>query len=135
MKKTLLIIAAFIAVVSINACSKPNNGGDDNKKAEITVAKDHLVTWFDFEGSAADKLGKLTVNKATHQFTAARNGKALQGVEGGYLLYDVPADSKLLTMKAFTVSMWLKQVPIPSDQVPVPCYFEFVVVNRQRTGI
>ena len=133
MKKIITIFAAALAIAAVVSCNKDNKGGDENGgKADITVAKDNLVAWFPFEGNGVDKVANLTPLAAkegfkSHEFTANRNGKALQGVAGGYLLYDLPEASKLRSLEQISIAMWLNQAPIPTTQAPVPCFFEWVV--------
>ena len=122
-----MFAAIAAALVSFSSCKKDNGQTDDKSgKTEITVAKDALIAHFNFEGNAEDQVAGLKPKQEKAEYTAKRNGKALKGIAGGVLLYDVPADSKLKSATSITIAMWLKQAPIPTSQAPVPCFFEFV---------
>ena len=125
MKKYFFLSA--IALVAFAACDpedKTPTGA--NGKAEITVAKDALVAYIPME-SATPEVGDFTLasegeGKADN-FKAGRTGKAYYGTVNSYLAYDLGANCPLKTLKAFTVSLWLKQAEIDYDHAPVPMYF------------
>ena len=129
MKKFFMIGAAALAFCAIS-CNKDNgeNGGNGgSKKQEITVAKDALVFYQSFENENAT-VGDVTLNTkgecTADNFVQGRNGKCFQGGENQYLLYDVAENSAIRTMKAFTLSAWVKQPEIPRAQAPTPLYFQ-----------
>ncbi len=127
MKRFLYFSCAFALVLSLASCKK--SGSDDNnsgsgKTDPSSVAKEALVAYIPFDGDGVEKIANITPKTEKVTFTDARRGKGLKGAEGGYLLYNLPADSPIRSLKAYSVAFWLKQAAIPSDQVPVPMYFE-----------
>jgi hypothetical protein len=137
MKKNFLFIA-FIALfigLSFNSCSKddtpdPNAGKTDPS----TIATANLVAYFPFEGNGNDQIGNLTpAQQEKASFPTGRRGKAYQGTGSAgtnsdagdlsYLMYNLSANSKLKTMKAFTSSMWLKLSPT-ADGGPEPMIYQ-----------
>ena len=122
MKKVFLIITAMAAMIAV-ACN-PENQKKNDPAGGVDVGTDALVAYFPFDGDAVCKKTALTPKTATVDFVAGRRNKCLQGKDGAYVLWELPADSPLKSMNALTVSMWLKQAPIPSEEVPVPLFLE-----------
>ena len=141
MKKRFLFIA-FIALfigLSFNSCSKDdnNNPSDNGKIDPSTIATSNLIAYFAFEGNGNDDIGKLTPsNTSTTKvtFPDGRRGKCFQGADDGLksgLLYTLPANSKLKTLKAFSFSLWAKMVPNTAATTDVP---EQMVFQMDGTG-
>ena len=125
MKKVFVLSAiALAALVSCNTEPKEETGA--NGKAVIKVAEDALVAYLPME-SATPEVGDLTLasqgSGTDANFKAGRTGKAYFGTVDSYLAYDLGASSPLKDLKAFTVSLWLKQSEIDYDHAPVPMYF------------
>lgn len=131
MKKIFTIAMAALAITAMS-CQKDNTGNDnggDNGKKEITVAKDALVAYFPFEDENEVAAGLTLAQKGKTgeaNFVAGRTGKCFQGGEDVFLLYDLPENSPISGLKAYTVSMWVNQVEIPQEQVPTPLYFSIL---------
>ena len=140
MKKNLLFIA-FIALfigLAFSSCKKDDNDNpDDGKIDPSTIATSNLIAYFSFEGNGNDAIGNMTPSNAsttTVTFPDGRRGKCFQGTDNGLksgLLYTLPASSKLKTLKAFTVSLWLKMVPNTAATTDVP---EQMVFHMDGTG-
>jgi hypothetical protein len=135
MKKNLLFIAiiALFASLSFSACSDNENGGGDGKVDPNTIATANLIAHFPFEGNGVDRINNLTptnANTTLISFPAGRRGKCFQGNANGDaasgLLYTLPANSKLKTLKAFTISLWVKLVPntIATTDAPEQMVFQ-----------
>jgi len=135
MKKNYLFIA-FIALViglSFGSCSKDDNNGSNNGKIDPgTVATSNLIAYFPFDGNGNDKISNMTpsnTSTTTVTFPAGRRGQCFQGTADGLksgLLYTLPANSKLKTLKAFSVSIWAKMVPntLATTDVPEQMLFQ-----------
>ena len=123
MKKVLFIIAAAAVAASVVSCD-PEEQKKKDPAGGVDVAKEALVAYFPFDETAADKVSKMEPKTATVEYVAGRRGKCIQGKENAYILYELPADSPLKSMKAISVSMWLKQAPIPAEEAPVPLFME-----------
>ena len=124
MKKVFVICACALAVLV--SCKPDNNTPTGaNGKAEITVAKDALVAYLPLE-SAAPEVGDFTLASEgsgnSDNFKAGRTGKAYYGSVNSYLAYDLGENCPLKSLKAFTLSMWVKQAEIDYDHAPVPMY-------------
>jgi len=126
MKKILAISAiALAAAALLVSCGKKDPVGS-NGKAEITIAKADLVAYLPLE-DATPEVGDFTLASEgqgnADNFKAGRTGKAYYGSVNSYLAYDLGANSPLKDLKAFTVSLWVKQAEIDYDHAPVPMYF------------
>ncbi len=76
-----------------------------------------------FDDNALDKVGNLTPSQQPNvTYVVGRRGKAYQGADGAYLRYNLPDNSKLKTLKSYTVAMWIKSPKV--DGTPVPKVFE-----------
>jgi len=85
------------------------------------VASSNLVAYFPFEGNGVDIKGGLMPKQNPNViFGKGRRGLAYQGVDNAYFLYDLPVLSKLRTLKAFSISLWLNEPQIPTETDPVP---------------
>lgn len=139
MKKYFALCAAALALCAMS-CTKDNNqdgNNDANKKQEITVAKDALVAYLPFESEEVAVGGLTLADKGTTSeanFVAGRNGKSFTGGENQYLLYNLPEDSPIKTLKGFTLSAWIKQQEIPYSQAPVPMYFQITNSDNHFWG-
>ena len=139
MKKNFLFIA-FIALVvglSFSACDNGNGEEPDDGKIDPgTIAATNLVAHFAFEGDGKDAVSNMMPSNmatTTVTFPDGRRGKCFQGtadVKSG-LLYTLPASSKLKTLKAFTISLWVKMVPNTAATTDVP---EQMVFHLDGTG-
>jgi len=117
-----IAVAALLLGTSFTSC-KSNDDPDPyaGKTDPTTIATANLVAYFPFNGNGNDTIGLLTPKtKPNVTFTTARRGKGYQGVDNAYFLYDLPTASKLRTLKAFSISMWLKEPQISNDVPPVP---------------
>jgi len=104
------------------SCSK-DSGTDPNegKIDPATVATTNLVAYFPFESDGVDKISALTPKQMPNvTYVLGKRGNAYQGASNGYYLYDLPAASKLKTLKAFTISMWFYGRPAIDGVAPVP---------------
>lgn len=116
----IAVVALFMGV-SFTSCKATEPDPNAGKTDPSTIATSSLVAYFPFNGNGNDTVGMLTPKaKPNVTFTTARRGKGFQGVENAYFLYDLPAASKLKTLKAFSVAMWLKEPQIPNEVAPVP---------------
>lgn len=126
MKKIFAISVLALAVIA--SCTPENKGPEKgaNGKAKITVAEADLVAYLPME-SATPEVGDFTLASEgsgnADNFKAGRTGKAYFGTVNSYLAYDLGENCPLKDLKAFTVSLWLKQAEIDYDHAPVPMYF------------
>jgi len=140
MKKINLIsgvaVVAVILGMSFTSCSSSNNTPTGPKKTDpSTIATADLVAYFPFNGNGNDSITGLTPTKMPSvTYVTARRGKGFQGVANAYFLYNLPAASKLRTLKAFTVSMWLNEPPAPQDVVPTPLLLQITNDSDQFWG-
>ena len=142
MKKNLLFfayIALFIGL-AFNSCKgKDDDDPDpvDDRVDPSTIAASNLIAYFPFEGNGNDLIGNMTPGNAsttTVTFPDGRRGKCFQGNDNGLksgLLYTLPASSKIKTLKAFTISLWVKMVPNTLATTDVP---EQMVFHLDGTG-
>lgn len=116
----LLFIMLFAGLV-ISSCSKSSNNNNGGKIDPSTIATSNLIAYFPFEDNGNDAISALTPTQSPNvTYVTGQRGKAYQGANGAFFLYDLPAASKLKTLKAFTVAMWFYGAPAPQEVVPVP---------------
>jgi hypothetical protein len=129
MKMNFRVIGKFFlgsllfSVIVFNSCKKDDNkdNGGSGKTDPTTIANSNLVAYFPFDDNGNDQVGNLTPKASPGvTFVTGRRGKAYQGADNAYLLYDLPSASKLKTLKAFTVAMWFYGTPAVNEVVPVP---------------
>lgn len=115
----LAMIALTMSMV-FTSCKKDDTPVD-TRTDPGTIAKDSLVAYFPFDADGVDKVATLTPATATGvTYVDGQRGKSYQGAENAYLLYTLPAASKLATMtQGFTVSAWVKAAKVYGDPVPM----------------
>ncbi|MGB8489735.1 MAG: LamG-like jellyroll fold domain-containing protein [Bacteroidales bacterium] len=141
MKKVMKIGGALLSVMLVaglitSSCSKSSSSNTNNGKIDpSSIAKADLIDYFNFESNGTDSVTGMTPSQQNGvTYVTGKRGMAYQGKQGAYLLYDLPAVSKLSTLKAFTVSMWFYGPNIPSDTVPVPAMFGLNGTNDPAWG-
>ncbi len=124
--KKYLTLAALAALALLASCNKDDKkSNDDGKTDPSTVAKEALVAYFPFDGSAVETITNTTASTVGSgvSYTTGRRGQALQGAENGYLIFDLPNLNKITS---FSIAAWINQPTIPSSESPVPCYVSFL---------
>ena len=121
----LLLGGLIFASLAITSCKKDDPDPDDGKINPSTIAEANLVAYFSFEDNGNDEISKMTPSNTkttSTTFVVGRRGKAFQGAtdKNSGLLYTLPANSKLKTLKAFSFSVWLKQVPNTIETTDAP---------------
>lgn len=123
----LLLGGLIFASLAITSCKKddPDPIPDDGKIDPSTIATTNLIAYFDFEDNGNDQISEMTpsnTSTTTSTFVEGRRGKAFQGAtdKNSGLLYTLPANSKLKTLKAFSFSVWVKQVPNTAETTDAP---------------
>lgn len=102
-------IVALMMGLNLTSCGDDKKDTDPNagKTDPSTIATANLVAYFPFESDGKDQVGNLTPSKQNGvTYVAGRRGNCYQGAAGVFLGYNLPASSKLKTLKAFTVSFW-----------------------------
>jgi hypothetical protein len=126
MKKLNLISVIAVGVLFLGTCftscsttSAPNpNAG---KTDPSTIATADLVAYFPFNGNGNDSIsGMKPITNPGVTYVTAKRKSGYQGARGAYFLYNLPAGSKLRTLQAFAVSMWINEPQVPNDSAPVP---------------
>ena len=125
MKRTnflsLIAVIALLTSVSFTSCKPTEPDPNAGKTDPSTIAKTDLVAYFPFNGNGNDSIGGLTPKaKPGVTYVTARRKSGFKGVDNAYFLYDLPTASKLRTLKAFTVAMWINEPQIPGEQAAVP---------------
>ncbi len=138
LKFAYVAFAAIIGGFMFTSCGDDddNDGGNNNggKIDPNTIAPNNLVAFFNFEGNGNDQKGGLTpVKEVKSSYPEGRRGKAYQGTgsagsagvmgELSCLRYNLPENSKISTLKAFSVSMWVK-MQATTDGGPEPMIFQ-----------
>lgn len=119
----LLFGAVVMGGLLFTACSKDDDNNDNGKVDPSTIATANLVAYMPFDDNALDKVGNLTPSQQPNvTYVVGRRGKAYQGADGAYLRYNLPDNSKLKTLKSYTVAMWIKSPKV--DGTPVPKVIE-----------
>lgn len=117
----MLLSMMAISVTFIGCKDDSDDNGDDGKIDPSTIATANLVAYFPFEDNGNDLIGSMTPKQMPNvSYVAGKRGKAYQGANEAYFLYDLPAASKLKTLKAFTISMWFYGTPAIDGVAPVP---------------
>jgi len=114
----IAVVALFLGA-SFTSCktADPNAGKTDPS----TIAAADLVAYFPFNGNGNDSIGGLTPKaKPGVTYVTARRKSGFKGVDNAYFLYDLPTTSKLRTLQAFSVAMWINEPQIPAETAPVP---------------
>ncbi|MBQ1168640.1 MAG: hypothetical protein II143_06005 [Bacteroidales bacterium] len=135
MKKVFVILAVVAAALSAVSCAdKP---AKDDSKGGVEVAADALVAYFPLDDSS-EKVGNLTFDASgagtEANFVPGRRNKCYQGTKDSYLRFNIPAGSPIKTMKAMSLSMWLKHAEIDWDCVPVPMVFQITRTDDRCWG-
>lgn len=127
MKKiNFLSVFAFIAIlasVSFTSCKTEEPDPYEGKTNPSTIATSNLVAFWGFENSPKDTIGQRGVATSAVKYVTGRRGKAFQGAEGSYISFDLPTTDKLASLKAFTVSMWVKAPKVPAGK-GIPVFFQ-----------
>jgi hypothetical protein len=140
MKKINLISGVFLVAIilgmSFTSCTSSNNTPTASKGTDpSTIATADLVAYFPFNGNGNDSITGMTPVKMPNvTYVTAKRKSGFQGVNNAYFLYNLPTSSKLRTLKAFTVSMWLNEPPAPGDVVPTPLLMQITNDSDQIWG-
>ncbi|MBC7125636.1 MAG: LamG domain-containing protein [Bacteroidales bacterium] len=119
----LLFGAVVMGGLLFTACSKDDDDNDNGKVDPSTIATANLVAYMPFDDNALETIGNITPSQQPSvTYVVGRRGKAYQGASGAYLRYNLPDNSKLKTLKSYTVAMWIKSPKV--DGTPVPKVFE-----------
>lgn len=115
----------LISTISITSCTKDDNKNNNGKIDPGTIATANLIAYFPFENNGTDQISSMVPSGSTGvTYVAGRRGMAYQGADNAYLLYDLPAASKLKSLKGFTISMWFYGTPAIEGVEPVPGIFQ-----------
>ncbi|MFA5047049.1 MAG: hypothetical protein WC542_14085 [Paludibacter sp.] len=125
MKRTnflsLIAVIALLTSVSFTSCKPTEPDPNAGKTDPSTIAKTDLVAYFPFNGNGNDSITGMTpTNQPNVTYVTARRKSGYKGVDNAYFLYNLASTSKLKTLKAFAVAMWINEPQIPSEQAPVP---------------
>jgi hypothetical protein len=127
----ILLGGVIFTSLALTSCKKDDDDNDDGKIDPSTIAATNLIAYFNFEDNGNDQISAMTPSNTattTATFVAGRRGKAFQGAsdKNSGLLYILPTNSKLKTLKAFSFSLWVKQVPntIATTDVPEQMVFQ-----------
>ena len=134
MKKMFLRFCVVTCAIALSgfvfySCSNdddPVDEPDDGKVDPSTIAASNLVAYFPFDGNGHDAIGNMTPSNAAATavtFPDGQRGKCFQGTDDGLksgLLYNLPVNSKLKTLKAFSISLWVKMVPNTMETTDAP---------------
>ena len=137
MKKSFLFLA-FAAMMFVSCgdlLDKINDVVDAIK--EVKVAEDALVAYFPMDDTTV-KVGDLTLDSqgagTEANFVEGRRGKCYQGSKDAFLRYNLPENSPIKSLKAFSISMWLKHAEIDYDHAPVPMVFQITQSDDRCWG-
>ncbi len=126
-----VMIAMMIMMGSMLTSCGNDDPIDDGKIDPGTIATSNLIAYFPFENDGKDQISSMTPSNTattTSTFVDGRRGKAFQGAtdKKSGLIYTLPANSKLKTLKAFSFSVWVKQVPntIATTDAPEQMVFQ-----------
>jgi hypothetical protein len=122
----LLAVGALLTGMTFTSCST-NNTPDPNagKTDPSTIATSDLVAYFPFNGNGNDSISGLAPTaKPNVTYVTARRKAGYKGVDNAYFLYNLPTASKLRTLKAFTVAMWVNTPQVNNDTPPVPMFLQ-----------
>ncbi len=115
----IAVLCLFLGM-SFSSCTTtpdPNAGKTDPS----TIATADLVAYFPFNGNGNDSITGMTpATSGNVTYATARRKAGFQGNNVGYFLYNLPTTSKLRTLQAFTVAMWLNEPQIPNETAAVP---------------
>jgi hypothetical protein len=125
MKKNNLIsgvaVVALILGMSFTSCTSSNTPTGSKGTDPSTIATADLVAYFPFNGNGKDSItGMAPVTSANVTYATAQRKSGFQGNNVGYFLYNLPTTSKLRTLQAFAVAMWINEPQIPAETAPVP---------------
>ena len=119
-----IAVVALVLGMSLTSCS-PKNDPNAGKTDPSTIATANLIAYFPFNGNGNDSVGGLTPKAMPNvTYVTARRKSGFKGVDNAYFLYDLPTASKLRTLKAFSVAMWLNTPQAPNGVDPVPLMFQ-----------
>lgn len=114
---TLLLSGMMV----ISSCSKDDDDDNDGKIDPGTIATSNLVAYFAFEDDGVDAIDDLTPTQSPNvTFVDGRRGKAYQGANNAYFLYDLPTGHALRDLQAFSIAMWFYGTPAIDGVAPVP---------------
>ena len=103
------------------SCSKDENNNNNGKTDPSTIASENLIAYFPFNGNGKDTIGNMSPAQSPGvTFVAGRRGEAYQGSDNAFFLYNLPSNSKLKDLKAFSIAMWFYGTPAVNEVVPVP---------------
>ena len=115
-----IAVVALVLGMSVSCTTTPPDP-NAGKTDPSTIATADLVAYFPFNGNGNDSItGMAPASSANVTYATARRKAGFQGNNVGYFLYNLPATSKLRTLQAFAVAMWLNEPQIPNEQADVP---------------
>lgn len=118
---SVIAVVALVIGLSFTSCKSSTNDPNAGKTDPSTIATADLVAYFPFNGNGKDSItGMAPVSSGNVTYATARRKSGFQGNNLGYFLYNLPTTSKLRTLKAFSVAMWLNEPQIPNGVDPVP---------------
>jgi hypothetical protein len=116
-----IAVIALVLGMSFTSCKSSTNDPNAGKTDPSTIATADLVAYFPFNGNGKDSItGMAPVSSGNVTYATAKRKSGFQGNNLGYFLYNLPTTSKLRTLKAFSVAMWLNEPQIPNGVDPVP---------------
>ena len=118
---SLMAASALLIGMSFTSCKSTTNDPNAGKTDPSTIATADLVAYFPFNGNGKDSItGMAPATSGNVTYATARRKSGFQGNNVGYFLYNLPTTSKLRTLQAFSVAMWINEPQIPNGVDPVP---------------
>jgi hypothetical protein len=115
-----IAVVALVLGMSVSCTTTPPDP-NAGKTDPSTIATADLVAYFPFNGNGKDSItGMAPATSGNVTYATARRKSGFQGNNVGYFLYNLPTTSKLRTLQAFSVAMWINEPQIPNGVDPVP---------------
>lgn len=118
---SLLAGVVLLTGMGFTSCKSTTNDPNAGKTDPSTIATTDLVAYFPFNGNGNDSITGMTpTTKPGVTYVTARRKTGYKGVDNAYFLYNLASTSKLKTLQAFSVAMWINEPQINNDTPPVP---------------